>query len=62
MVARANTVAFQGIEVVAVDVQVQMAAGLPAVTLIGLPGLGSIERNRTVILSILRCESLPRPK
>ncbi len=34
MVARANTVAFQGIEVVAVDVQVQMAAGLPAFTLV----------------------------
>ena len=33
MVARANTVAFQGIEVIAVDVQVQMASGLPAFTL-----------------------------
>ncbi len=32
MGARANTVAFRRIEVVAVDVQVQMAAGLPAVT------------------------------
>ncbi len=35
MVARANTVAFQGIEVVAVDVQVQMASGLPAFTIVG---------------------------
>ena len=33
MVARANTVAFHGIEVIEVDVQVQMAAGLPAFTL-----------------------------
>ena len=30
MVARVNTVAFQGIGVLAVDVQVQMASGLPA--------------------------------
>ena len=37
MVARVNTVAFQGIEVLPVDVQVQMAAGLPAFTIVGLP-------------------------
>ncbi|MBM3952412.1 MAG: YifB family Mg chelatase-like AAA ATPase [Rhodospirillales bacterium] len=37
MVARVNTVAFQGIGVLAVDVQVQMASGLPAFTLVGLP-------------------------
>ena len=32
MVARCNTVAFQGIDVLDVDVQVQMASGLPAFT------------------------------
>ncbi len=32
MVARVNTVAFRGIDVVDVDAQVQMAAGLPAFT------------------------------
>ncbi|MEK7244654.1 MAG: magnesium chelatase domain-containing protein, partial [Pseudomonadota bacterium] len=37
MVARVNTVAFQGIGVLAVDVQVQMASGLPAFTVVGLP-------------------------
>ena len=37
MVARVKTVAFQGIEVLEVDVQVQMAAGVPAFTLVGLP-------------------------
>ncbi|MDA0654772.1 MAG: ATP-binding protein, partial [Proteobacteria bacterium] len=37
MVARVNTVAFQGIDVLAVDVQVQMAAGLPSFTIVGLP-------------------------
>ncbi|WP_425450173.1 hypothetical protein [Virgifigura deserti] len=37
MVARVKTVAFQGIEVLEVDVQVQVAAGVPAFTLVGLP-------------------------
>ena len=37
MVARVATVAFQGIEVLDVDVQVQMSAGLPAFTVVGLP-------------------------
>jgi magnesium chelatase family protein len=37
MVARVQTVAFQGIDCLPVDVQVQMASGLPAFTLVGLP-------------------------
>jgi magnesium chelatase family protein len=37
MVARVSTVAFQGIEVVDVDVQVHIGAGLPAFTIVGLP-------------------------
>ncbi len=37
MVARAATVAFHGSEVLDVDVQVQMAAGLPAFAVVGLP-------------------------
>ena len=37
MVARVGTVAFLGIEVVEVDVQAQLAAGLPAFTVVGLP-------------------------
>jgi magnesium chelatase family protein len=32
MVARVNTVAFQGMDVIDVDVQVQMSSGLPAFT------------------------------
>ncbi len=36
MVARVNTVAFRGIDVVDVDAQVQMAAGLPAFTVVFL--------------------------
>src|ERR1044071_7075000 len=37
MVARVNTVAFQGIEVRPVDVEVQISSGLPAFTIVGLP-------------------------
>ncbi len=37
MVARAGTVAFQGIDVLDVDVQVEVASGLPAFTIVGLP-------------------------
>ena len=37
MVARVNTVAFQGIEVVPVEAQVTIASGLPAFTVVGLP-------------------------
>ncbi len=37
MVARVQTFAFYGLEVRAIDVQVHIAAGLPAFTLVGLP-------------------------
>ncbi len=37
MVARVNTVAFQGIDVVDVDVQVHVGNGLPNFTIVGLP-------------------------
>ena len=37
MVQRVSTVAFQGIEARAVDVQVQVAPGLPAFAIVGLP-------------------------
>jgi magnesium chelatase family protein len=37
VVAHVNTVAFQGVDVVGIDCQVQMAAGLPAFTVVGLP-------------------------
>ena len=55
MVARANTVAFQGIEVLDVDVQVQTAAGLPAFTIVGLPDKAvaeSRERVRAALVAI----------
>jgi hypothetical protein len=37
MVARVHTVAFQGIEVLDIDVEVQMASGIIAFTVVGLP-------------------------
>ncbi|WP_341705183.1 magnesium chelatase domain-containing protein, partial [Ferrovibrio sp.] len=37
MVAHCRTVAFQGIEVMPVDVQVQLSNGLPAFAVVGLP-------------------------
>jgi magnesium chelatase family protein len=37
VVARVNTVAFQGIEAVPVEAQVTIASGLPAFTIVGLP-------------------------
>lgn len=37
MVARVGTVAFQGIEVLDIDVQVQMSNGQVAFTVVGLP-------------------------
>jgi len=48
MVARINTVAFSGIEVLAVDVQVQMASGLPAFTIVGLPDKAVAESRERV--------------
>jgi len=48
MVARINTVAFQGIDVVDIDVQVQMAAGMPAFTVVGLPDKAVAESRERV--------------
>jgi len=44
LVARINTVAFQGIEVLGIDVQVQMSGGIVAFTVVGLPG-GEMARH-----------------
>ncbi|MFK7839246.1 MAG: YifB family Mg chelatase-like AAA ATPase [Bdellovibrionales bacterium] len=48
MVARVNTVAFQGVEVRPVDVQVQIANGLPAFTIVGLPDKAVAESKERV--------------
>ena len=48
MVARINTVAFQGIEVKPVDVQVQLSNGLPAFHIVGLPDKAVAESKERV--------------
>ena len=35
MVSRIHTVAFRGIDVLDIDVEVQLASGLPAITIVG---------------------------
>lgn len=37
MFSRLNTVAFQGVDVITIDVQVQVSSGMPAFTIVGLP-------------------------
>jgi len=48
MVARISTVAFQGIETRRIDVQAQLAAGLPAFTVVGLPDKAVAESRERV--------------
>lgn len=55
MVARVRTVAFQGIDVLPVDVQVQIASGMPGFTVVGLPDKAvgeSRERVRAALHSL----------
>jgi magnesium chelatase family protein len=52
MVARINTVAFQGVDVLDVDVQVQMAQGLPAFAVVGLPDKAVAESRERVRASL----------
>jgi magnesium chelatase family protein len=48
MVARVGTVAFSGVTAMPVDVQVQIAAGLPAFTVVGLPDKAVAESRERV--------------
>jgi len=48
MVQRVSTVAFEGIEARAVDVQVQVAPGLPAFNVVGLPDKAVSEARERV--------------
>ena len=52
MVARIKTVAFMGMEVIDVDVQVQLASGLPAFTVVGLPDKAVTESRERVRAAI----------
>jgi magnesium chelatase family protein len=48
MVARINTIAFQGVEVQPIDVQVQISNGMPAFTIVGLPDKAVAESKERV--------------
>lgn len=55
MLARINTLAFNGLEILNVDLQVQISAGLPSFTIVGLPSKAvaeSKERVRAALLSL----------
>ncbi|MBT3926062.1 MAG: YifB family Mg chelatase-like AAA ATPase [Rhodospirillaceae bacterium] len=52
MVAHINTVAFQGIEALDVDVQVSISSGLPSFTIVGLPDKAVAESRERVRSSI----------
>lgn len=48
MVARINTIAFSGVDVRRIDVQVQISNGLPAFTIVGLPDKAVAESKERV--------------
>jgi magnesium chelatase family protein len=60
MVQRVATVAFEGIEARAVDVQVQVAPGLPAFLVVGLPDK-SVTEARQRVRSALIASGLALP-
>ena len=53
MVQRVSTVAFEGIEARAVDVQVQVAPGLPAFNVVGLPDKAVAEARERVRAALI---------
>jgi magnesium chelatase family protein len=60
MVARVSTVAFEGVEARAVDVQVQVAAGMPAFHIVGLPDK-AVSEARERVRSALIASGLALP-
>src|SRR4051794_17801127 len=60
MVQRVATVAFEGIEARAVDVQVQVAPGLPAFNVVGLPDK-AVSEARERVRAALVASGLPLP-
>src|SRR5947207_1024162 len=53
MVQRVSTVSFEGVEVRPVDVQVQVAPGMPAFTVVGLPDKAVSEARERVRSSMI---------
>lgn len=48
MFARLNTVAFQGVDVITIDVQVQISSGMPGFTIVGLPDKAVAESRERI--------------
>ncbi len=60
MVARVNTVAFRGIDVLPIDVQVQITGGMPGFTVVGLPDK-AVAESRERVRSALHALGLALP-
>lgn len=60
MVTRINTVAFQGIETIPVEVQVHLGAGLPAFTIVGLPD-NTVRESRERVRAALSSMGIQLP-
>lgn len=60
MVTRVNTVAFQGVDVLPVDVQVQVSNGLPSFSIVGLPDK-AVSEARERVRSALHALNLSLP-
>lgn len=48
MLAKINTVTFNGLDILDVDLQIQISSGLPAFTLVGLPDKAVAESKERV--------------
>jgi magnesium chelatase family protein len=60
MLSRINTCAFEGINVIDIDLQVHMSAGMPAFTIVGLPDK-SISESRDRVKSALQFIGISLP-
>ena len=48
MLSRVNTVAFNGLEILNVELQVQISAGMPAFAIVGLPDKAVAESRERI--------------
>ena len=60
MVASVRTLAFQGVDVCPVEVQVQIASGMPAFTIVGLPDK-AVAESRERVRSALHAMGISLP-
>lgn len=60
MFSRLNTVAFQGVEVITIDVQAQISSGMPRFTIVGLPDK-AVAESRERIRSAFHAMGLSLP-